>query len=59
MAVEGNWNLEEPEDIEKVERRTKKQRREAVGKLDKDNVLESKTTRDRCLHLQPSKRLKT
>jgi len=24
MAVEGNWNLEEPEDIEKVERRTEK-----------------------------------
>jgi len=36
--------LEEQEDIEKTEKRTKKLRREAAGRLDKDNVLESKTT---------------
>jgi len=46
MAVEGNWNLEEPEDIEKVERRTEKWRRETAGRLDKDNVLKSKITQD-------------
>jgi len=44
MAVEGNWNLEEQEDIEEVERRTEKLRRETVGKLDEDNVLKSKMT---------------
>ena len=27
--------------------------------FDEDNVLESKTTRDRCLFLQPSKRLES
>jgi len=42
--VEGNWNLEEREDIEKVERRTEKWRREAAGRLDEDNVLENKMT---------------
>jgi len=31
MAVEGNWNLEEQEDIEEVERRTEKLRREVVS----------------------------
>jgi len=59
MAVEENWNLEEQEDIEEVERKTEKLRREAVGRLDEDNALESKTTQDRHLYLQPSKRLKT
>jgi len=49
MAVEENWNLEEQEDIEEVERRTEKLRGEVAGKLDKDNVLESKTTQDRHL----------
>jgi len=44
MVVEGNWNLEEQEDIEEVERRTEKLRREAVGRLDEDNALESKMT---------------
>jgi len=44
VAVEGNWNLEEQEDIEEVERRTEKLRRETVGRLDEDNALESKTT---------------
>jgi len=59
VAVEGNWNLEEQEDIGKVERGTEKLRREAAGRLDKDNALENKTTQDRHLHLQSSKRLKT
>jgi len=44
MAVEGNWNLEEQEDIEEVEKRTEKLRRETVGRLDEDNVLKSKMT---------------
>ena len=34
----------EQEDIEEVERRTKKLRRETVGRLDEDNMLKSKTT---------------
>ena len=59
MAVEGNWNLEEWEDIKEVERRTEKLRREAAGRLDEDNMLKSKTTWDRHLCLQPSKRLET
>jgi len=59
VAVEGNWNLEEQEDIGKVERGTEKLRREAAGRLDEDNALENKTTQDRHLHLQSSKRLKT
>jgi len=42
MAVEGNWNLEEQEDIKKIERRPEKLRREATRRLDKDNVLKSK-----------------
>ena len=59
VAVEGNWNLEEQEDIGEVEKGTEKLRRETAGRLDKDNVLESKTTRDRRLHLQSGKRLET
>jgi len=59
MAVEGNWNLEEQEDIEEVERRIEKLRREVVGRLDENNILESKTTQDCCLRLQPGKRLET
>jgi len=59
MAVEGNWNLKEQKDIEEAERRTEKLRREAAGRLDEDNALESKTTQDRHLCLQPSKRLET
>jgi len=38
-------------------RRTEKLRREVVGRLDKDNALESKTTQDCRLCLQPGKRL--
>jgi len=59
MAVEGNWNLKEQEDIEEAERRIKKLRREAAGRLDENNALKSKTTRDRRFCLQPSKRLET
>jgi len=51
MAVERNWNLEEQEDIEKLERRIEKLRRKAVGRLDEDNMLESKMTRDHHLCL--------
>jgi len=42
--VEGNWNLKEQEDIGEVERGTEKLRREAAGRLDEDNTLESKMT---------------
>jgi len=44
MAVEGNWNLKEQEDREEVEKRTGKLKRKTTGRLDKDNMLESKTT---------------
>jgi len=59
IAVEGNWNLEEQEDIEKIERRPEKLRKETAGRLDEDNGLESKMTQDHCLRQQPGKRLKT
>jgi len=59
MAVEGNWNLEEQEDIKEVERGTEKLKREVTRRLDKDNVLESKMTQNHHLYLQPSKRLET
>jgi len=58
-AMEGNWNLEKREDIEEIERRTEKLRREEARRLDENNMLESKTTRDRHFHLQLSKRLET
>ena len=58
MAVEGNWNTEEWEDIEEVKRRTGKLRREVAGRLDEGNALESKTAQDCHLCLQPIKRLK-
>jgi len=59
IVVEGNWNLEEQEDIEEVESGIEKLRREAVGRLDKDNALEGKMTQNCRLYLQPSKRFKT
>jgi len=59
VAVEENWNLEEQEDIGEVERGTEELRREAAGRLDEGNALESKITRDRHLCLQPSKRFET
>jgi len=36
-----------------------KVRRDAEGRLDEDNMLKGKTTRDHHLFLQPSKRLET
>jgi len=59
IVVEGNQNLEKQEDIEKVERGTEKLRKEATGRLDKDNMLKDKMTQNCHLYLQPSKRLKT
>jgi len=58
MAVEGNWNTEEWEDIEEIKRRTGKLRREVVERLDEGNALESKMAQDRRLCLRPVKRLK-
>jgi len=58
MAVEGNWNTEEWEDIEEIKRRTVKLRREVVGRLDEGNTLKSKMAQDCCLCLWPVKRLK-
>jgi len=57
IAVEGNWNTEEWEDIEEVKRRTEKLRRKVVERLDEGNVLESKTAQDCHLCLWPVKRL--
>jgi len=59
IARKGNWVLEKWEDIEEVERGIGKLKKEAEGRSDKDNRLNGKTTQDRCLFLQPSKRLKT
>jgi len=59
MAVEGNWNLEDQADIEEVERRTEKLRREIAERLDENNTLEGKVTQDYRLHLQHGKRLET
>jgi len=59
MAVKGNWNLEEQKDVEELERRAEKLRREAIERLDEDNALESKMTQDCHLCLQPGKRLET
>ena len=57
MAVEGNWNIEEQEDIEEVKRRTGKLRRGVAGRLDEGNALKGKTAQDCCLCLWPVKRL--
>ena len=51
MAVEGNWNLEEWEGIEKEKGGTEKLRREIVERLDEDNALEGKMTQNRHLYL--------
>ena len=52
----GIWRSEKTEE---VKRRTGKLRREAAGRLDENNTLESNMTRDRCLCLQSGKRLET
>ena len=59
IVVEGNWTLKKREDIEEVKRRIEKVKRDAEGRLDEDNTLKGKTTRDHHLFLQPSKRLET
>jgi len=45
--------------MEEIEREIEKVRRDAKERLDEDNVLESKTTQDCHLCLQPNKRLET
>jgi len=57
-TVEENWILEKCDDIGEVMDKIRKLEREVEGRIDKDNALESKTTRDRCLLLLPNKRLK-
>jgi len=56
MAVEGNWKIEKCEYIEEVKKRTRKLRREVVGRLDEGNACESKTAQDHCLCLWAVKR---
>ena len=51
ITIEENWILEEWENIEDVEKRIKKLKREVEGRFDEDNVLESKMTWDCCLLL--------
>ena len=58
ITVEENWTLEEWESIEDTGRGIRKLEREIERRIDKDNTLESKTTWDYHLFLQPSKRLK-
>ena len=43
MAVGGNWKIEGWECIEEVRGRTRKLRREVVGRLDKESMRENKT----------------
>jgi len=57
-TVEGNWVLERWDDIEEVVNRIRKLEKEAEGRINKNNTLESKTTQDYHLFLLPSKRLK-
>jgi len=57
-TVEGNWVLERWDDIEEVVNRIRKLEKEAEGRINKNNTLESKTTQDHHLFLLPSKRLK-
>jgi len=46
MTVEGNWTPEEQEGIEEIERGIEKVKRDAEGRLEEDNTLESKTTQN-------------
>ena len=57
-TVEENWVLERWDSIEEVVNRIRKLEKEVKRRVDKDNMLESKTTQDYCLLLRPSKRLK-
>jgi len=45
--------------MDEIERGIEKVRRDAEGRLDKDNMLKSKMTRDHYFRLQPGKRLET
>ena len=56
-TVEGNWVLEKWDNIGEVVDRIRKLEREVEERIDKDNALKSKTTRDRHLLLLPNKRL--
>jgi len=57
-TVEGNWVLEKWDDIGEVIDRIRKLEREVEGRIDKYNVLKSKTTQDYCFLLLSNKRLK-
>jgi len=46
IAIEGNWALEEWEDIKEIEKGIEKVKRDTEGKLNEDNMLKSKTTQD-------------
>jgi len=48
-AVEGNWKIEGWEGIEEVREKTRKLRREVVGRLDEGSVHEKKMAQGRCL----------
>ena len=58
ITVEENWILKRWDDIGEVVDRIRKLEREIEGRIDKDNMLESKTTQDCHLLLLPNKRLK-
>jgi len=49
MAVGGDWKIEEQECIEEVRGRTRKLRREVVGRLDEGSTCENKTAQGCCL----------
>ena len=49
MVVGGNWKIEGQEGIEEVRGRTRKLRREVVGRLDEGSVHENKTAQGRRL----------
>jgi len=49
MAVRGNWKIEGREGIEEVRGRTRKLRREVVGRLDEGSARENKMAQGRCV----------
>jgi len=49
MAVGKNWKIGGRKGIEEVRGRTRKLRREVVGKLDEGSTRENKTAQGRCL----------
>jgi len=55
-AMARNQILEEWEDIEDVEKRIEKLRKEVEGRSNEGNMLKGKTTQESHLLLQPSKR---